>query len=94
MKAHVKIALNARRLARGDLWPCEWCGKTMVIPTGMEVHHIYQRGMGGNPSCDVEENLIILCRDCHSKAEADESLREPMLGRVQSILGWWKGWYD
>ena len=39
---------------------CEVCGCPAV-----DVHHIKSRGRGGD---DIPDNLISLCRDCHTKA--------------------------
>lgn len=44
---------------------CEICGK----PAGGEPHHIITRGAGGP---DIPENLIQLCRTCHTKAHSGE----------------------
>ncbi len=41
---------------------CEACG----VIEFLDVHHIYPRSLGGD---DTEENLIVLCRSCHMKAD-------------------------
>ena len=46
-----------------DFTPCEKCGKPAV-----DIHHIENKGMGGSKTKDYIENLIALCRDCHSWA--------------------------
>jgi len=43
-----------------DFIPCEMCGQVAV-----DVHHITYRSSGGK---DEIENLIALCRSCHSLA--------------------------
>lgn len=60
-----------------DWIPCEWCGATSV-----DVNHIEPRGMGGkNPTVDVIENLIGLCRACHLQFEAKKISKEDMRER-------------
>lgn len=44
-----------------DGYRCQICGRGN---TGLEVHHIVYRSQGGT---DDENNLITLCKDCHSK---------------------------
>lgn len=44
-----------------DNYTCQCCGKKH---TRLEVHHIIYRSKGGT---DYENNLITLCKDCHSK---------------------------
>jgi predicted restriction endonuclease len=54
---------------------CEWCEKDLAV----DVNHISPRGMGGkNPSKDVIENLIALCRICHNMFEAKGITKEEM----------------
>jgi len=42
---------------------CEICGASRHL----EVHHVVPRRMGGSkdPAVDAEENLLLLCRNCH-----------------------------
>lgn len=44
--------------------PCEIpdCGKKAT-----EIHHIERRGMGGSKTKDTIENLMALCRECHTR---------------------------
>ena len=90
MKKHVKIALQARRIGSGSIWPCELgCGKNIVIPDGAHVHHIDGRGMGGNKYADIPENLAILCVDCHNEAEkrtTDEEFKQALKNTVKVII--------
>jgi 5-methylcytosine-specific restriction endonuclease McrA len=46
-------------ILRRDGWRCQICGTR----SHLEVHHKQFRSHSGN---DAEENLITLCRDCHS----------------------------
>ena len=41
---------------------CWYCAKNVWV----EVHHIISRGMGGSKLRDTIDNLIPLCRSCHS----------------------------
>ena len=45
-----------------DWIPCEVCNKQAV-----DIHHIEPRGMGGSKEADTIENLMALCRDCHTR---------------------------
>ena len=73
MKKHVKLYLDITGYDVGDVILCE-------IPTcrgvAVDIHHIEPRGIGGDPSKDVIENLIALCRECHDKAEASDISKE------------------
>jgi len=54
-----KRVVNKELLQRIRLLPCANCGAG-----GSDPHHIISRGAGG---VDVEENVLPLCRHCHSK---------------------------
>lgn len=43
-----------------DQWSCQRCG----MRTNLDVHHTRTRARGGS---DELENLIVLCRLCHSE---------------------------
>ena len=43
-----------------DGWRCQSCGTMM----NLEVHHKEFRSLSGQ---DIEQNLITLCRACHSR---------------------------
>ena len=45
-----------------DFIPCEVCASQAV-----DIHHIESRGMGGTSNADTIENLMALCRSCHTK---------------------------
>ena len=47
------------RVLRRDGWRCQSCGSMKQL----EVHHQQYRSHSGE---DVEDNLITLCRKCHS----------------------------
>jgi len=71
MKRHVKIYMDAHESS--DWYPCAICGKTAV-----DIHHIEPKGMGGRKSADRIDNLIALCRECHTKAHANEITKEEL----------------
>lgn len=79
MKQHTKIYLKFFGLSNDPtaFLPCEVCGAKAV-----DIHHIREKGMGGNPSGDRDNiaNLIALCREDHEAAHAhkwtDEELEQ------------------
>jgi 5-methylcytosine-specific restriction endonuclease McrA len=71
MKKHKKIYINFFDYCEQDFIPCEVCGSQAV-----DVHHIDPRRMGGSKHKDYIENLMGLCRSCHNKAEADDTINE------------------
>lgn len=44
---------------------CEYCGKR--TPGGTDPAHIFSRGAG---RVDIRENLVSLCRECHTRSHA------------------------
>ena len=46
----------------------------------MDIHHIKGRGQGGDPKKirDSINNLIPLCRDCHTKTDTDREFNEQL----------------
>lgn len=48
------------QVLRRDGWRCQSCGSM----SNLEVHHQEFRSQGG---CDLEENLITLCWNCHAR---------------------------
>lgn len=58
---------------------CEICGR----PAGGEPHHIITRGAGGP---DIPENLIQLCRVCHTKAHTGELEKTRIMWAVANRL--------
>lgn len=47
-----------QQILERDGWRCQWCGRR----DRLEIHHIIRRSQSG---ADSEENLIVLCSDCH-----------------------------
>ena len=62
MKKHTKVYLQGMGYDTTDWIPCEVCNKQAV-----DIHHIEPRGMGGSNERDTIENLMALCRDCHTR---------------------------
>ena len=66
-------------MCSSDLMPCELCARGHGDAPGhsraVDVHHILLRGMGGLKSRDYFENLIALCRPCHTRCHGPESDR-------------------
>ena len=62
MKKHTKVYLQGMGYDVTDWIPCEVCNKQAV-----DIHHIEPRGMGGSKEADTIENLMALCRDCHTR---------------------------
>jgi hypothetical protein len=56
---------------------CEVCGKR--IWTGLDPHHIFAKGLGGGSQLDIRENLISLCRWCHSSHHAGHNPTRKLL---------------
>ena len=46
--------------------PGDWIGCEVCDTTAVDIHHIEPRGMGGSKSKDDPENLMALCRECHT----------------------------
>jgi 5-methylcytosine-specific restriction endonuclease McrA len=62
VKNHTKVYLKGMGYSTTDFIPCEVCGATAV-----DIHHIESRGMGGSKIADTIENLMALCRNCHTE---------------------------
>lgn len=58
MKKHVKNYMKEHGFGEQDVIPCEACNGVAV-----DIHHIEYKSQGGT---DDAENLIALCRMCHS----------------------------
>jgi predicted restriction endonuclease len=61
MKNHTKVYFKAFGYDTNSWIGCEVCGSTAV-----DIHHIESRGMGGSKHADTIENLMALCRTCHT----------------------------
>lgn len=70
MQKHVKVYFQHFWYDFDQVIECECCNEMAV-----EIHHIIYRSFFGKNKKhlqDVIENLIALCRDCHSKAHGSE----------------------
>lgn len=61
MQNHTKVYYNFFELIESDFVPCSNCGACAV-----DIHHIERRNKTKN---DFIENLVALCRSCHSKCD-------------------------
>jgi 5-methylcytosine-specific restriction endonuclease McrA len=61
LKNHTKVYLKHFGYSGEEFFPCEVCGARAV-----DIHHIEARGMGGTKKGDTIENLMALCRYCHT----------------------------
>lgn len=57
---------------------CEWCGESVDAP---DVHHITPRNEGGP---NEPENLIVLCPNCHRKADRGVISRSKLRYQISS----------
>ena len=80
MKNHTKVYLNKMGFDQTDFIPCEVCQVQAV-----DIHHLSGRGHGGTGrnrirgiknTKDYIENLVALCRTCHTFCETDKSFNE------------------
>lgn len=62
---------------------CEWCGERVDSP---DVHHIKPRAEGGP---NDPENLIVLCPNCHRKADGGTISRSKLKYRVDEQMDDW-----
>ena len=67
---------NELRLDRAD-GRCEYCGEEMDF---LEVHHIKPRSEGGP---NTRNNLIVLCPNCHRKADRGVYSRSELKHKVK-----------
>ena len=75
MKQYKKAYLKAKGYTEADWIPCPVCGKEAV-----DVHHIY--GRVGDLLMDTSK-MIHLCRDCHTKAHANEISKEQLIKLIK-----------
>jgi 5-methylcytosine-specific restriction endonuclease McrA len=61
MQNHTKVYYNFFELIESDFVACSNCGACAV-----DIHHIERRNKTKN---DFIENLVPLCRSCHSKCD-------------------------
>jgi 5-methylcytosine-specific restriction endonuclease McrA len=71
------VYLESRGLTKTDFIGCEVCG---VVAS--DIHHIQPRGMGGSKLRDTPDNLIALCRPCHTEADFGTLLPKEKLKEI------------
>ena len=67
----VKRIKDPEAIKKARLIWCEYCGRNGAI----HVHHLKSRGSGGH---DTPDNLISLCKDCHTAAHGGQISREQL----------------
>jgi len=72
MQNHIKIYLQGMKFTTVDWIPCEICEQTAI-----DIHHIDARGMGGTDK-DTIDNLMALCRGCHTIFGDIKDLKESL----------------
>ena len=77
MKPYIRIYLASRGLSQTDFIGCEVCGLV-----ASDIHHIQPRGMGGSKLRDTPDNLIALCRPCHTEADFGTLLPKDKLKEI------------
>jgi 5-methylcytosine-specific restriction endonuclease McrA len=56
----------AQDVLERDGWRCQHCGRHDQL----QIHHIVRRSQSG---ADCEDNLIVLCSECHEALHSDSS---------------------
>ena len=74
MKPHVKIYLTHFGYDETSFIPCEICHQKAV-----DIHHIECRGMGGTKQTETIENLMALCRTCHTEFGDISELKQKLI---------------
>ena len=77
MKHYIMVYLESRGLSKTDFIGCEVCGVA-----ASDIHHIQPRGMGGSKLRDTPDNLIALCRPCHTEADFGTVLPKDKLKEI------------
>lgn len=65
MVKYKKVYLDYYGLDVTDYIGCEICQAKAV-----DIHHLEIKGMGGSKTKDYIENLIAICRSCHTKCHS------------------------
>lgn len=79
MKPHTKTYMKYYNYGIDDVILCENCGAVAV-----DIHHIERRGMGGSKKKDWIDNLIALCRSCHTEAHRSPGFNLKLKERKQN----------
>jgi len=57
-----------KELIKSRGWCCENCGQPQVT---LEAHHCLIHRMKGHPELDCEENIMLVCHNCHESGEVN-----------------------
>jgi hypothetical protein len=75
VRSYSIIVINEALLAEFRAKPfCEVCGAPNKV--GLDPHHLHHKGLGGGSRLDIVENLLAVCRDCHSHIHSGLADRE------------------
>lgn len=69
---------------------CELCGEPK-LDSELDAHHWAFRRMKGHPELDVFQNVVLLCRPCHSSGlgyRAKQIFWDQMIARGVDMQGW------
>jgi len=78
MIEYKKIYLNHFDYCEQDYIPCENCGNRAA-----DIHHLKFKSQGGR---DEINNLMALCRECHSKAHELKEFNEKLRNIHEKIV--------
>ena len=81
MKKYLRMFMKYYGYTEADSYSelCWYCAKNVWV----EVHHIISRGMGGSKLRDTIDNLIPLCRSCHSDSSVINKQKDKLKEIVQ-----------
>ena len=85
MKNHVRVYLKFWGYAVSPMSqekiPCDYCQKLNT-----EVHHISKRGSGGSRKKDTPQNLVALCRTCHTMADHNKEFNDMVKKKIDEKI--------
>jgi len=82
MKSYTKTYLLYFGYDKSDWIGCEVCNAT-----GTDIHHIIPRSLAKSKLNQID-NLVCLCRECHTRAEHDKAFNEEVkLIHRKKLLG-------
>jgi len=82
MKSYTRVYLKYFSLD-----PSSWIGCEVCNSTAVDLHHLEPRSIAKN-KLNLIDNIVALCRDCHTKAEHDKVFNnEVKLIHRKKLLG-------